>query len=135
MATLGNIRKYLQHTYRDIDYLKLDIGGEEWPILKHLETHWSHLVNVKQIGMRLHLDLDKLDEQEELIRMLERRGFVRFFSRRNLWSPDVFEMAWLNGNYSQPRSNGWSEKSMNSDVFLDERARLPSTILNNKLMP
>lgn len=127
MATLAHIRQYLQHNYLNLDYLKLDIGGNEWLVLDHL-IRSPILGKIKQIGAKLHLgteenEISEDDDRLNIIRKLEEKGFVRFFARRifGLTGKEfIFEVAWFNANYSQPPSDGWSDKAINDDVFLNE---------------
>ena len=113
-ATLDGIRRYLQHQQRTIDYLKVDIEGGEWDVLRQLLGDASTLANVKQIGMEVHLlDADKYEEHRKLVAALEASGFTRFFSRPNPWMKRIvksmldiddtsagYEMAWFNTNFS-----------------------------------
>ena len=111
-ATLDAIRAYLRHTHLVIDYLKMDIEGYEWPVLRHLIST-GILSKVRQIAIEIHLlDGPRLFEHADVLRDLERSGFVRFFSRENIWMRNTlnsfvplndsagYEIAWFNGNYS-----------------------------------
>jgi hypothetical protein len=114
MTTLTYIRKYLLHSSRPIDYLKVDIEGDEWLILEQMLQDGRSLRDIKQIGMEVHLLYsDHLNHYRNLIRRLEASGYVRFFSRQNRWLKNAYQLAWFNVNYSsnsQPpvttRTNG-----------------------------
>lgn len=118
MTTLASIRKYLLHSYRPIDYLKIDIEGDEWTILEQMLQDGHSLRTVKQIGMEVHLlRSDRLDQYRSLIQRLEASGYVRFFSRQNRWMNNAYEMAWFNVNYSLGNQSpipkgGWKEEEL-----------------------
>jgi hypothetical protein len=118
MTTLKSIRKYLLHSYRQIDYLKIDIEGDEWSILEQMLQDDHTLQSIKQIGMEVHLlSPDRLSHYRDLIERLEASGYVRFFSRQNRWMNNAYEMAWFNANFSLghqfPMSkSGWEEEEL-----------------------
>ena len=95
------------HSYRPIDYLKLDMDGadENWTVLEHLlvvSKNDDSLRQVKQLSISLHLNLDQLDRQKQLIERLEKeQHFTRFFARRNLWRDNVFDLVWINDHQQQ----------------------------------
>ncbi|XP_057371237.1 probable methyltransferase-like protein 24 [Daphnia carinata] len=118
MATLTSIRKYLLHSYRPIDYLKIDIEGEEWHVLDHMLQDGRSLRFIKQIGIEVHLlDSYRLHYYRNLTQRLEASGYVRFFSRQNRWKTNAYELAWFNVNYSSKsqvaiRADGRKEDDM-----------------------
>lgn len=120
MTTLTSIRKYLLHSSRPIDYLKVDIEGDEWLILEQLLQDGRSLRDIKQIGMEVHLlHSDLFDHYQNLIQRLEASGYIRFFSRQNRWLKNAYQLAWFNVNYSsnsQPpvktRTNGRKEDDL-----------------------
>ncbi|XP_032777390.2 uncharacterized protein LOC116916277 isoform X2 [Daphnia magna] len=113
MTTLASIRKYLLHSYRPIDFLKIDIEGDEWLILEHMLQDGRSLRSVKQISMEVHLlHSDRLHYYRNLTQRLEDSGYVRFFSRQNRWMKNAYELAWFNVNYS---SKGQLPVAMRAD--------------------
>ena len=111
MATLPELRKRLGHVGVVIDYLKMDIEGAEWPILRRWIAE-GDLLKVKQLAVEIHLEEpDSIPGKHEVIRQLEASGFVRFFARQNPWSdgvyldkfnvssPSCYELAWYNSRY------------------------------------
>ena len=120
ITTLASIRKFLLHSYRSIDYLKIDIEGDEWPFLEQMLQDGHSFLDIKQIGMEVHLlPFDRLDHYRSLIQRLESLGYVRFFSRQNRWMTHAYEMAWFNANYSlnQSLSTSMSEWKKDESLF------------------
>lgn len=105
MVTLESIRSYLMHSYRPIDYLKLDMadGEDNWSILEHLlSSSTDSLRQVKQMSISLHLNLNQINRQKQWIERLEKElYFDRFFARRNLWLDNVFDLVWINNQQQQ----------------------------------
>lgn len=122
---MESIRKYLLHSYRPIDYLKIDIEGDEWLVLEQLLQDDQSLRDIKQIGMEVHLfPVDRLSHYRSLIQRLETSGFVRFFSRQNRWMKNAYEIAWFNANYS-----------LNVSLSTLMNGRKQELALNNRLPP
>lgn len=94
------------HTHRSIDYLKIDIEGDEWSVLEHWTRETQDLRSVRQLSLEVHLpDSGRTERYENLIRRVENLGFVRFFSRPNRWTNNAFEIAWFNKNFSLGRDS------------------------------
>lgn len=132
LLSLGSIRRQLKHKDTVIDYLKMDVEGDEWPVLQRwLDVDWldpSQPLAIKQLALEVHLDKVQLPVQFRLIRRLEASGFSRFFTRENPWSrtdrfldsnitvATCFEMAWLNSKllpslslqHKASQGNPWS---------------------------
>ena len=117
------IKRLLNGRSRDVDYLKMDIEGEEWDIIPRMLASGS-FSKIRQLGVELHLfSIADNDEKTELnyyrdlarkIQTLEKRGrMIRFHSNeipcsshygilREKWPADkinkfptkCFEMAW-----------------------------------------
>lgn len=122
---MKSIRKYLMHSFRPIDYLSIDIEGEEWFVLDYLLQNKQSLQDVKQIGMEIHFDTDdQVERYNHLLRRFESSGFVRFFFRQNRFMTNTFQIAWLNGNYSRTRYHPASDEKWFNELML-----------NNKLPP
>ena len=111
MTTLPALRKKLGHDKIVIDYLKMDIEGAEWPILRRWITD-GDLSYVKQLAIEIHLEEpSSIQSKYEVIRQLEASGFIRFFARQNPWSegvylekfnvsgPSCYEIAWYNSKF------------------------------------
>jgi Methyltransferase domain len=96
-----------------IDYLKMDIEGNEWNALPQIIDS-GMLDNVRQLGVEFHLESDEPVEEYRkrirIIKQLEERGMVRFASRVNVWMErdvDVlnrtdhvgYEIAWYNQKF------------------------------------
>ena len=111
LYSLRKIRSYLRHAHQPIDYLKLELSGDELPKLEYLLEN-QHLKSVKQLGIKFRR-LERPEEhrlQRQLLKRLEKSRFVRFFSRENYWTKDWlsgnksscgYETAWFNADYSQ----------------------------------
>ncbi|KAF2353657.1 Methyltransferase domain [Trinorchestia longiramus] len=52
--SLDFITTMLQHTGREVKFVKSDLVGREWILLKQLITY-NHLADFRQIGLRIHL--------------------------------------------------------------------------------
>lgn len=113
------------HSYRPIDYLKLDVAGDEWSILEQLLSDGRNFQTIKQIGTRIHLQPpDRMKYYYGIICRLEALGFVRFFSRKNRWRTNTYDVAWFNANYS-----------LNQPLSSDVNRRKDESLYNNKLPP
>ena len=110
MMTLQAIRRQLGHQNVTIDYLIMDIEGDEWTILSRWLAEWTpqQWNQIKQLALEVHLgNPSEMVVQYHVIRRLEDLAFTRFFSRENPWSrsPDLndtatcYEIAWFNRNY------------------------------------
>ncbi|XP_050723077.1 uncharacterized protein LOC127001882 isoform X2 [Eriocheir sinensis] len=92
---LAEVMARLAHNTTAIDYLKLDIGGDEWQVLKETAKNNRHtLTNLRQLGVEVHLE-DALKDPKlytlflETLEDLESLGFQLFSSRatqRRGWS-------------------------------------------------
>ena len=74
MMTLTDIRRQLNHSQRDIHYLKVDIEGSEW---SWLEKDAESLRGVHQLGMEVHMDLkpERLRKHYAVFRKIQEAGF------------------------------------------------------------
>jgi len=102
------------HQDNIVDYLKLDIEGEEWDVIPMMIESGLHF-KIRQLGVEIHLFKDDLEYYRDLagkIQELEKTGMVRFHSKetpcshsgliREKWPEDpnillplkCFEMAW-----------------------------------------
>ncbi|XP_037801393.1 uncharacterized protein LOC119596297 [Penaeus monodon] len=54
--SLDFIAKALGHTGREIKYIKSDLEGREWILLRQIVTH-SDLIDIRQAGLRMHIPL------------------------------------------------------------------------------
>ncbi len=99
--------------YKIVDYLKLDLEGEEWEVIP-LMLDSRLFSQIRQLGVEIHLFEDDLEYYRVLvgkIQALEHIGMVRFHSKettcsysglREKWPEDnnialplkCFEMAW-----------------------------------------
>ncbi|KAK3582663.1 hypothetical protein CHS0354_031075 [Potamilus streckersoni] len=80
MKTLGQIRRDLNHTKRQIDILKIDIEGSEWTSIPQMVMSGT-LRSVKQMQIELHGSGTKHDLK--VLRMLYEDGFRLFMRDRN----------------------------------------------------
>nr|XP_053643116.1 uncharacterized protein LOC128696084 [Cherax quadricarinatus] len=55
--TMTDIRRSLGHEGRPVDYMKLDIEGEEWGVLQQVLLNTSVLASVTQLSFEIHLDM------------------------------------------------------------------------------
>ncbi|XP_037088787.1 methyltransferase-like protein 24 [Pollicipes pollicipes] len=114
MATLAQLRAQLGHQRRDIDYLKVDIEGNEWSWLDGEELEvFKH---VRQLGMEVHfLDLEHSPSSYEPVlwyfetfQFLREQGFCLVSATENVVVPKrlslpgmtekkalLFEMVWV----------------------------------------
>lgn len=96
-----------------VDYLKLDIEGEEWDVIPMM-LKYKMFTQIRQFGVEIHLFKDDVEYYQDIarkIRALEKAGMVRFHSKetpcsysglqakwpedRKIVSPiKCFEMAW-----------------------------------------
>ena len=71
---------------RDIDVLKLDIEGTEWPAMAGM-TQFDELDKVKQLLVEFHLgspdNLDRLRRGLRVLKEIARAGFRKFFATKN----------------------------------------------------
>jgi len=122
MRRLSSIYKMLQHRHGNkvIDYLKIDIEGDEWNAITDIIAS-GMLPKIRQMAIEIHMWPVKgtLDHHRRLIQtlqMLEDHGMVRFDSRANPTSHrymDAFgfsdyccyEMVWYNSHQLQRASN------------------------------
>lgn len=110
MMTFKRVVEPLKHDKdRIIDYLKLDIEGDEWDVLPEMIASGS-LSKIRQLGIELHINTKRDDEVLDCarkIQTLENSGMVRFHSKEKPCSShskfsDVpaqyqskcYEMAW-----------------------------------------
>ncbi|XP_045592750.1 uncharacterized protein [Procambarus clarkii] len=54
--TMSDIQRSLGHDGRQVDYMKLDIEGEEWGVLQHVLDNTNVLDSVSQLSLEIHLD-------------------------------------------------------------------------------
>lgn len=124
-VTLKTIRKYLMHSFRPIDYLSIDIEGDELSVLEQLLADRKNIQDIKQIGMEIRFQgFDEMNRFQNIIKRIEASGFVRFFFRLNYLRKNIYQIAWFNANYSLMKSHPGS-----SNGWVDE------LMLNNKLPP
>jgi len=103
MLSLGSIRRFLGHQDRVIDYLKVDIEGEEWNVLPELMKA-GELAQVRQMGFEIHLPddgpLKKYQELAGILWSLEKEhGMIRFDSKVNPWYIGPFKQLGFNGSF------------------------------------
>ena len=100
-----------------IDYLKMDIEGNEWSCLKNMMRS-NVLSRVKQFGLEIHVkpDTTKLYEYWTILRDLEKRGFRRWYWAMNYRGRNIYmvpsgsrshcyEMVYINVNFLHRDSN------------------------------
>ena len=92
MRTLSTIYDRLRAQHTDIiDYLKIDIEGDEWDVIPHI-IQSGMLSKIRQLGIEIHLNtrlnytLQEIRNFVRITQSLERNGMVRFDSKRNPWS-------------------------------------------------
>ncbi len=77
-----------RHGLKIIDYLKIDIEFLEWIALPQI-IQSGMLLNVRQLGVEIHLDskegIGQLRNWAKQLRLIERMGMIRFDSKRNPW--------------------------------------------------
>lgn len=113
MRTLSSIYERLKTYHGDmIDYLKIDIEGDEWHVIPHM-IRSGMLSKIRQMGVEIHLNsrfnytMEEIRNFVRIIQSLERNGMVRFDSKPNPWSDycleafgfcekSCFELAWYN---------------------------------------
>jgi hypothetical protein len=99
-----------RHGHKVIDYLKIDVEFAEWIALPQMIKS-GMLSKVRQLGIEIHLDqngsIDESRQHVQLLRSVEKMGFLRFDSKYNPWSiryftqlgislPYAHEIAWYN---------------------------------------
>jgi hypothetical protein len=99
-----------RHGEKVIDYLKIDVEFAEWIALPQMIKS-GMLSKVRQLGIEIHLDqngsIDESRQHVQLLRSVEKMGFLRFDSKYNPWSiryftqlgislPYAHEIAWYN---------------------------------------
>jgi len=96
---LSTIYKTLEENHKDhgkdaiIDYLKIDIEHNEWPLLPEIVE--SGILNrVRQLALEIHLFTDMslsfYRNSVGVLKSLEDAGMVRFDSKYCPWCPDYF---------------------------------------------
>lgn len=125
MKSLDSIyRHLLGHEDKIIDYLKVDIEGDEWIVLPQIISS-GMMDRVRQLGVEIHLlthhcphmascpppdvSVDFIRQRVDVIKSLEDYGLVRFDSKFNPWSNnlkivdgvdwwgyDAYELVWYN---------------------------------------
>ncbi|XP_042227260.1 uncharacterized protein LOC121869745 isoform X2 [Homarus americanus] len=86
LFTFAAVVGKMNHQTSTIDYLKLDINGDEWEVLQEVMLNSRHaLTNVKQLGLEIHLDRALRDPQLYKVYLdtllgLESFGFQLFSS-------------------------------------------------------
>ena len=118
VRTLSSIYEKLKTSHGDIiDYLKINIEGDEWHVIPHI-IQSGMLSKIRQLGVEIHLNkrsnltLHEMRHYVRIIQSLERNGMVRFDSKPNPWSytclealgfcEDVcYELAWYNSALRQ----------------------------------
>lgn len=134
MKSLDSIyNNLLGHEGKIIDYLKIDIEGDEWTVLPQLII--SGMLNkVRQLSVEIHLvtfhcpdmssceppsvSLDSIRQRVNVIKSLEDYGLVRFDSKFNPWSNhlkivdgvdwwgyNAYELVWYNPKLARNISN------------------------------
>lgn len=96
MHTLSHIYEELSKFHdknRTIDYLKVDIEGDEWTVIPQL-IQSGMLSKVRQMGIEIHLKgsdlIERIRQQVGIVRSLETAGMVRFDSMLNPWVMEKF---------------------------------------------
>jgi Methyltransferase domain len=110
MRTLDSIYQTLNHS-APIDYLKVDIEGDEWNWLQQL-LKTQMLEKVKQLGLELHFkpNMEDIRKGSKILKNLEMYGMIRFSSRVNIWmkksiaalnrqEPLGYEITWYNSKF------------------------------------
>ena len=85
-----------------IDYLKIDIEGDEWKSLKPMLTDGTLKTTAKQLGIEFHTAKNKdpgaLRGQYGMTQWLDRQGFKIIFMRKNMFWSRGYEVAYVNTN-------------------------------------
>ena len=106
-------------TNRTIDYLKLDIEGDEWNVIPQL-IQSGMLSKVRQLGIEIHLNasdsIDNIRRQVKLLRSLESAGMVRFDSMYNPWIVSRF------ANLNVTSSTGWDISFYNTKFVVPSQS-------------
>jgi len=79
-----------------LDYLKLDIGGEEWEVIPMM-IRYGLFSQIRQLGVKFHLFADDLEYCRDLaikIREIESEGMIRFHSKEIPCSYSIFQEKW-----------------------------------------
>jgi len=88
MRTFSSLLKDQGHEEDIIDFLKFDIEGSEWEVIRNMYEDQS-LRNVKQIAFVVHIDLrfyksvSKWMMQLETLKLLNRAGFLKWHDHEN----------------------------------------------------
>ncbi|XP_057368021.2 uncharacterized protein LOC130689022 [Daphnia carinata] len=121
MKSLDSIyHNLLGHGGQIIDYLKIDIEGDEWIVLPQILSS-GMMDHVRQMGVEIHLlpptgshTLDEVQGNIKTLKSLEDYGLVRFDSKFNPWSNDLkmiddaewwgydaYELVWYNSKLAR----------------------------------
>ena len=93
-ATLTEVMKQLGHAGLVIDYLKVDVQGDEWD---WLERDVASLADVRQLGMRVYLSLDSLPRYHRLLWRLHQQGLRLVYTAADSSTGRTWEVAGVDG--------------------------------------
>ena len=105
-ATLSQLMEQLGHRDRVIDFLRVDVQGDEWDWLERDAAALSH---VRQLGMRVYLSLDRLRRYHGLLWRLHGLGLRLVYTAADAasgrsWDVEgvdgkvavVYDLVWIN---------------------------------------
>jgi len=119
MRTFKSITKDQGHDEGIIDFLKFDIDGSEWEVIRNMYEDQS-LRNVKQIVLEVHIDVEFYRDvarwrmQLETVQLLNKAGFLKWHDHENqqtmigqnkrsslsgLMRPCCYELYYVNNNF------------------------------------
>ncbi|XP_005107580.1 methyltransferase-like protein 24 isoform X2 [Aplysia californica] len=86
LYTLPDIRTILHHSKNNIDVMKMDIEGAEWPALAGM-LQFDELSQVKQLLVEFHLgpppNIDRLRRALKVLKDIGRAGLRKFYATKN----------------------------------------------------
>ena len=122
MRTLASVYKRLQLQHGDliVDYLKIDIEGDEWKVIENIVAS-KMLPKIRQMGVEIHMwpvngTIDHYRNLVKIIQLLEANGMVRFSSAVNTATYqyidafgfkdyNCYEIAWYNSYHYGSSTN------------------------------
>lgn len=122
--TMADIRTILGHTKRNIDLIKMNIEGAEWPALYGM-LGTDDLDNVRQLLVKCHVGYptneDRMRRSIKVLRSLSEVGFRKFYVYKNprgsfhhpnfpVMRAKVYEIHFLNSRSLKKTSSNKSSK-------------------------